>query len=243
MGQARVVAVTSLALEARIAQGTGVSVLCSHSSQLAGRLEALIDRGASGVISFGIAGGLAPGHAAGDCVIATAVRTGNQVFPTDRVWSQNLLRAIPEAIHADIVGSDVLVANPGDKTRLHAETGAATVDMESHIAAKVAHARGVPFAVCRVVIDAAHRTLPPAAAVGLRPDGTPDLRAVLGSLLRNPLQLPDLIRTARDAEIAESELFRVRQYLGHGLGIAGLDPIPDGEVEPEGAALPLNAVA
>ena len=84
----------------------------------------------------------------------------------------------------------------------------------------MALAHGIPFAVCRTVIDAAHRTLPPAAAVGLRPDGTPDLRAVIRSLLRYPTQLPDLIRTARDAEVAESALFRARQHLGAGLGIA-----------------------
>ena len=61
------------------------------------------------------------------------------------------------------------------------------------------------------------RRRPPSACA---PDGTPDLRAVIRSLLRNPTQLPDLIRTARDAEVAESALFRARQHLGAGLGIA-----------------------
>ena len=39
-----------------------------------------------------------------------------------------------------------------------------------------------------VVSDAAHRTLPPAALVGMRSDGNVDLPAVLRSLLSAPWQ-------------------------------------------------------
>ena len=53
-----VVAVTSLALEARVALGPGVSVICSQGLQLVAALEAAIEGGAAGIISFGIAGGL-----------------------------------------------------------------------------------------------------------------------------------------------------------------------------------------
>jgi hypothetical protein len=63
--------------------------------------------------------------------------------------------------------------------------------MESHIAAAEAH--GLPFAACGVIIDPAHRVLPPAALVNLRPDGTPDIAAVLRSVIRQPYQLPALL--------------------------------------------------
>jgi hypothetical protein len=46
-----VVAVTCLALEARIALGQGVSVICNHYSRLIASLEAAVKRGASGIIS------------------------------------------------------------------------------------------------------------------------------------------------------------------------------------------------
>src|SRR5215472_11096251 len=72
-----VIAVTSLLLEARIATGPGVSVICGHASQLVSCLQAAIKRGASGVISFGVAGGLAPHLAPGDWVIGSGVRTGH----------------------------------------------------------------------------------------------------------------------------------------------------------------------
>ena len=71
-----IVAVTSLALEARIARGAGVSVICSQGSRLGAALEFAIESGASGIISFGVAGGLAPDLVAGDWSAATAVKTG-----------------------------------------------------------------------------------------------------------------------------------------------------------------------
>ncbi len=78
-----VVAVTCLAMEARIALGPGVAVICNHASELVASLEAAAKRGAAGIISFGIAGGLAPHLAAGDWVVGSSVRTKDGRFPTD----------------------------------------------------------------------------------------------------------------------------------------------------------------
>jgi hopanoid-associated phosphorylase len=213
-----VVAVTSIALEARIARGSGVTVLCEHSLRLSAALEAAIARGASGVISFGVAGGLRPGLVAGDCVVASGVRAGEEVIGTDSAWARNLLAAIPGAVHAEIVGADAVVMTPAAKADVHAATGAVAVDMESHIAAKVAAKHRLPFAACRVVIDGAHRTLPPAAAVGLREDGTTDIAAVLRSVMLEPRQIPDLIHTARDARVAWRSLHAARLRIGASLG-------------------------
>jgi hypothetical protein len=88
------------------------------------------------------------------------------------------------------------------------------VDTESHIAAGIAAAHQVPFVACRVVIDPANKRLPPAALVGLRPDGTADVRAVI----HQPSQLPTLIRTALDAWTARAALYRGRRMLGARLG-------------------------
>jgi len=213
-----VVAVTSLALEARIALGAGVSVVCKQASQLVVALEAAIEHGASGIISFGIAGGLAPDLVTGDCIVGTCVRTGQEFIPTDQMWARRLLEALPGAVHADIVGVDVPIASSLEKHRLHAQTGAAAVDTESHIAARIAAAHRMPFAACRVVIDTAHCDLPPAAMVGLHHDGTPDVLAVFRSVVQQPSQLPALLRTALDAHVAGRALRRGRQRLGAGLG-------------------------
>src|SRR6516225_10737896 len=213
-----VVAVTCLALEARIALGPGVAVICNHASQLVASLEAAAKRGATGIISFGIAGGLAPHLAAGDWVVASGVANGEDVIATDRAWAQRLLETLPGAIHANVVGANNVIASPEEKIQLHDETGAAAVDMESHIAAEVAAAHGIPFAACRVILDSAHRKLPPAATLGLRRDGSPDVPAVLRSVLQQPGQLPNLIRVARDHYVARRALQSGRKQLGIGLG-------------------------
>ncbi len=216
---ATVIAVTSLALEARIASGPGVSVICSHASQLVACLEAAIDR-ALGIISFGVAGGLAPDLRPGDWVIGTGVgvwsKQKQKWYPTDQRWARCLVNALPGAVQAEIVGADSAVAHASEKRQLHAQTGAVAVDMESHLAAEVAAAYNIPFAVCRTIIDPADRDLPPAAVVGLRKDGTPDVLAIARSVARRPDQVPALVRIAIDAWSARKALLQGRSLLGPG---------------------------
>ena len=91
--------------------------------------------GCSGIISFGIAGGLAPHLAPGDWVVASGVRSGDDLIATDRPWTQRLLDILPGAVHAEVTGADAVVVTAIEKRDLHQETGAAAVDME------VAHCR------------------------------------------------------------------------------------------------------
>src|SRR5215471_18418881 len=232
-----IVAVTSVALEARIALGPGVSVICTPGSQLAAALESAVARGVSGIISFGIAGGLAPGLKAGHWVVASAIRAGQQLFPTNPTWTRCLLEKLPAALHAEIVGIDAPVAECCEKRSLHARTGAAVVDTESHIAARIAAVHDIPFAACRAVIDPADTPLPPAALVGLRPDGTADVGAVFRSVLRQPRQIPDLVRTALDARIARAALYAGRQMLGAGMGFPPFENALSNVGTPAGAPI------
>jgi adenosylhomocysteine nucleosidase len=219
-------AVTCLAFESRIAAGPGVAVLHGHIPNLRTALDEAIDRGCSGIISFGIAGGLAADLSAGDWIVASGVVAPHKRYPTDRDWARRLLQALGSAIHADIAGVDAPVVEPADKRWLRDATSSVAVDMESHIAAAAAEAHGLPFAACRVIIDPAHRALPPAALVNLRPDGTPDIMAVLRSVMREPRQLPGLLRVAADARAAQLALRAGRRRLGPGLSFSGFQPAP-----------------
>jgi len=233
-GSAAVIAVTSLALEARIALGPGVSVICNQPARLVAALEAAISEGAVGVISFGIAGGLAPYLAAGDWVIGSGVRAGEERHPADLTWTRRLLDALPGAVHADLAGVDAPLAQASDKRRLYESLGAVAVDTESHIAGRIAAAQRIPFAICRTVIDAADRDLPPAALVGLRHDGTPDVLALTQSIVQQPNQVPALARTAMDLWIARKALRRARARLGPGLGCPYFsEPLPELALAPE----------
>jgi hopanoid-associated phosphorylase len=218
-----IVAVTSLAREAFVARGSGVSVVCSQGARLGTALRAAIDPGVAGVISFGISGGLHPELFAGNWVVASTVRYRDRAIATDSKWTHELAKRLPDAVVADIVGSDTMVQTPSEKSHLHRSTGAVAVDMESHIAAEVAAAHRIPFAACRVIIDASHRTLPAAAGPALDSNGAVNVFAVMRSIMQNPGQLPDLGRAALDACIAERALRKGRKQLGLGFASPFVD--------------------
>jgi adenosylhomocysteine nucleosidase len=220
-----IIAVTCLSFEARVAAGPGVSVLCGTAQRYVDKLESAVRAGGSGIISIGIAGGLAPGLKPGDWVVASNVVADGVRIPTDRGWSRRLLEALPHAVYADISGVDAPVVHRADKRELHVSNGTVAVDMESHIAARIAAAHGVPFAACRVIIDPAERTLPPAALVGLRADGTADVLGVVRSLLRQPKQVFALMRVVADLRAARTALFRGRRQMGAELGFPRLNEI------------------
>ncbi|WP_237480636.1 phosphorylase [Lichenibacterium dinghuense] len=215
IGQPPAILVTGLRAEARIASGTGVVALAGggDAARLASMVEAALRRGARAVVSFGIAGGLEPGLAPGTVLIARGVHDGAERLTADVDWCDRLAALLPGARRADLAGVDVPAAGAGDKAALRGRTGAAAVDMESHVAARLAALHGVPFAALRVVADPAERSLPPAALVGMRPDGTADLGAVLRSLAGRPRQLPALLRTGLDARAAFAALRASRAAL------------------------------
>ena len=228
-----ILAVTGLQRERRLLAGPGVEAVAGGGDH--GRLAATLDRlapGMDGIISIGIAGALAPGLRPGDWVVATAVHAGSGAMPTDGDWTDRLVSRLPRAERGLLLGSDDIAATAAHKADLYRTTGAVAVDLESHIAARIARRHGLPFVAARVISDAAHRTLPPAARVGMRRDGTMDLPAVLRSVLSYPWQLPALIRTGLEAELAFRALLRGHRTLGARLG-AGLADSNVGKLPPD----------
>ena len=123
-----VIALVGLAFEARIAAGPGVLVICP-GRETPELLQLAISAGCRSIISFGVAGGLAPDLVPGDCVVASAIIDYPALWPTDPLWSRKLTDMIPGALHGPIVGVNSVVSDPADKCRLHALTGAVAVDM------------------------------------------------------------------------------------------------------------------
>lgn len=223
-----VLAATGMIAEAGIARGPGVVAIAGGGdpARLALMLQAALDRQAKGIISFGIAGGLEAGQAPGSIVLASGVHVDGRRIATDAAWLARLAARLPRALRGDIVGVDHAVASPAGKAALHRATGAVAVDMESHIAARLAAVYGVPFVALRIIADPADRALPEAATVGMRPDGSMDAGAVLRSLARRPGDIPALLRTAMDASAAFAALRACRRHLP---GLLGFEDDPAAE--------------
>jgi adenosylhomocysteine nucleosidase len=216
-----VIAATGLQAEARIAaKSANVRAVAGGGSAtcLAALVERAIAEGGRAIASFGIAGALSEELKSGVCLIGSEVVHSGEIYNTDPAWMARLARELCPAVPRRIAGVDQALSTPADKRALNLTTGAAGADMESHIAADLAARHALPFAVIRVIADPVSRILPPAALVGMRPDGTTDIGACLRSLVRNPAQVPDLVAVALDAGRAMRQLLRCVQFLGPGLG-------------------------
>jgi hopanoid-associated phosphorylase len=216
--------VVGLAFEARIAAGPGMHVVCGGDSRhLSATLAAAIAEArmlfgdCPGIISFGVAGGLAPQLRPGTCVIGSAILSGSNRMPTNHIWSQQLLQTFPDAVSGMLLGVSAPICDPRDKRALHVNTGAIAVDMESHVVAAVGAAHGLPVAAMRVVTDPAERTLPASAVAAMRPNGTTNIGAMIRVMLMRPREIPALFQTALDALAARATLVRGRRLLGPGL--------------------------
>ncbi len=201
--------------EARIVERAGLKATVVVGGGDTERLDRELDDTAEifpGIIlSSGIAGALAPG-----------LRPGDVVIDGDAWLVDHLHVALPQAHRGGILGNDAIVATEAEKRALRERSGALAVDMESHVAARVALRKGLPYAAMRVISDRAADDLPPAALVGMRPDGGMALGAVLASLARRPAQLPVLIRTGRQADRAFRNLMQASKAIV-GAGIDRLD--------------------
>ena len=213
-----ILAATGLGRERRIVAGPGVEAIAGGGDHQ--RLEKLLEARAGdarGIISIGIAGGLAPDLRPGRWVVADSVLIDGRPIASDGSWTERLAAHLSGAARGALLGVDAIVTESRDKAELHLRTGAQAVDMESHVVARVALRHRLPFDAARVICDPAHRALPAAARVALKADGQTNVRAVLRSLLAQPSQLPALIVTAVDAERSFRSLLRGHRRLGPGL--------------------------
>jgi hopanoid-associated phosphorylase len=216
-----VIAATGLLAETRIAaRSTHVRALAGggNATRLAALIERAIAEGGRAIASFGIAGGLSENLKPGACLIGSEVVHSAKLYRADTRWTAQLLRELCAAAPYRVAGVDQALSTPAQKQALNVATGAAAVDMESHVVADLSTRHGLPFAIIRVIADPASRTLPPAALAGMRSDGATDVGACLRWLVRNPAQAPALVGVAIDAGRAMRQLLRCVHLLGPGLG-------------------------
>jgi adenosylhomocysteine nucleosidase len=224
-----VLIVTGLVQEARIAAGPGMTVICSSSDpqQLRALLTVFDPSTIRGVISFGVAGGLDPSLKSGDVVVATEVLAGDTRWLAGLALNEELIESVAlgssRVVRGGLAGVEEVVAASSVKAALHLETGAAAVDMESHIAAAYAEESGLPFAALRVISDPATRALPALAMAAIKPNGDIDLRKVLRGVARNPMTLRALVSTGIDFNRALRTLRGCRGFLLPGEGLVTAD--------------------
>src|SRR5689334_15530379 len=141
-----IVAVTGLNREARVIARPDILTVVGGGDQhaLESQVHAALAQGAKRILSIGICGALSAALRVGDCIVATEIVGAGLRVSTDPEWTRELLERVPSAKPAILAGSDDIISTREAKSRLHRETGAAVVDMESHIAARIARERDLP---------------------------------------------------------------------------------------------------
>ena len=212
--------------EARLLSGSGHAVAVGGGTAVGARrmAQSLVEDGATGLISFGLAGGLDPGLPAGTLIVPHAVLCQSRLLDCDEALRSPLAgENIPCLLAADAV-----VASAADKLRLWRTTGAGAVDLESGAVAEVATAAGLPFAVLRAICDPAARDLPSAAVEALDEKGRIAPMKMAGILARHPLQILALIALALDAARARRSLVSgaesLRRLAARDADLGGLNP-------------------
>jgi hopanoid-associated phosphorylase len=204
-------------------------VVCSSSDprQLRALLTVFDPTTIRGVISFGVAGGLDPSLKSGDVVVATEVMAGDARWLAGLTLNEELIASVAlgrsRVVRGGLAGVEEVIAAQARKAALWLQTGAAAVDMESHIAAAYATEAGLPFAALRVISDPAHRALPALARNAIKPNGDIDVRMVLRGVVRNPRTLRALVSTGIDFNRALKSLRGCRGFLLGGEGLVPAD--------------------
>jgi adenosylhomocysteine nucleosidase len=201
----KVAVVTGLAAEAAVARRAGMTAQASGgiAAQTTAIAESLLRAGAEALISFGLAGALAPGLAPGALLVPRAVidETGMR-YTVDPEWRMRMIDALRGAglwlEERDMLGASEVAASLARKADFHRLTGAVAIDLESHLVAQAAARAGRPFLVLRAVADSATQALPDAAVHGLAPNGKPALGRVFRSVASDPRQILALIKLAGD---------------------------------------------
>jgi len=210
-------AITGLRAEARIATRGGLAAQATGgvAAQTTAVADLLLAQGAEALVSFGIAGALAPGLAPGTLILPCAViaEDGSR-YAVDEAWHARIEDALAAAAlrveTGDILGAKEAASSRARKAALFAKTGALAVDLESHLVAHAAARAGKPFLVLRAIADPAMRDLPQAAVNGLDETGAPALGRILKSVTRHPAQIAALLRLAGDTRRA---LFALRSAI------------------------------
>jgi adenosylhomocysteine nucleosidase len=155
------------------------------------------------VAVFGIGGALSPTLAVGDVVLGVHTRLveGDPLpgCPATLARTAARLTAAGFTVHqGDHLTTPQVVCHAAEKRRLHAQTTALVVDMESHAIARAAQRSELPLLLVRIISDDAQQDLPNLNA-GLDPNYALRPLEMSATLLFHPLAAARFLRHLRQA--------------------------------------------
>jgi adenosylhomocysteine nucleosidase len=182
-----------------VSDGTLVAVSGMGRAAAVDAAGALVDAGATALVSWGLAGGLDPALQAGTiCLPSVVVSRDGTPFATDLHWREILRAAISQrliVVGGKLLTSAVALEEVAAKAAAFGETGAVAVDMESTGVAHIAALNKLPFVAVRAIVDTAGDSLPSAVkAAGT--EGRVRLARLILRVASAPREIAPLLRLA-----------------------------------------------
>jgi Nucleoside phosphorylase len=185
--------------------------------------ELLVAQGAARLISWGCAAALSATLKPGDLVLPdTLIDAEGNRLDIQSDWLK-LASSLIKAHTGCLAESLTIVAAAKDKKRLHSQTGAIALDMESIAIAKVARQNNLPFLAIRAIADPVDMDLPKAISHALNAEGDIVLAKLLAFVVLHPAELPGLIKLGLHFNAAKNTLKSVAKQLDHLTATACLD--------------------
>jgi adenosylhomocysteine nucleosidase len=178
--------------------------------------RALLEGGVSGLMTFGMAGGLDPALEAGSVVLPCELISADGTrFVASRSWRERVaaaVRPVRAVTEGNLLTSARAIETAADKSAAFRATGAAAVDMESAAVAEIAANHNLPFIAVRVIVDTAADTLP-RAVINASRAGSVQIGRLLADLVLAPGEIAALVRLALRYRIAVRSLRAVGAHL------------------------------
>ena len=211
--------VTGLQREAECFRSNYVVCAGANSNKAYELSTKLAVNGCTSLISFGIAGGLAPNLKPGAVVIGKKVLgKENSGIETDISMRQKLAEIIPDSLVGSIYSSPRAVADVSEKAAIFSKYNALAADMESLAIGVAATENHLPFSIVRIVADPASQQLPDFAFNAIDPNGNARIGPVMVGLIKNPIEIANLVRLVRNSNKAFRQLRRVALLIGFEFG-------------------------
>lgn len=202
-------------------RGTAPQTVAIHRSgpgeaRAAAAAQAALASGARALVSWGMAGALAPTIEPGTVIVPRDVRAADgRRFASDRAWHAQLAAALSDEFMVEqgsLLGAAEVLATPQVKEQAALASGAVAADMESYGIASIAARAAVPFVAVRVIVDAQADRLPPRAERWIDEHGDRRLAAALAAAFA-PAHWPSLWLLAQRYRTARRVLDRLAQRL------------------------------
>ncbi|MDH3691253.1 MAG: purine phosphorylase [Gammaproteobacteria bacterium] len=226
---ARLGVVAALPLEARWltnnhSTGAGQAPLLQVSGpeveQAYRAAQALLNRGATALLSWGVAGALEDSSRAGSLVLPQAVVDFNrQEWAVDPRWHSELSDCVQgkvPCVFGKLATSDKVLTNAHEKIAFGRSFGAVAVDTESAGIARAAAQARIPYLVIRAIVDRLVWKLPICVTNAVNPHGSINPSMMLGALAKRPYDLFHVLRLVMGWRAAKQSMSRVISLAGPG---------------------------